>query len=86
MSKTDKPLVWLRGEIKTPPFSRAARQEAGMLLRHVHLFDQFKKDGRASYAFRLVLQSFEKTLTDEEANAVMEHIYAAVKMSGWEVR
>ena len=60
--------------------------EAGMLLRHVHLFDQFKKDGRASYAFRLVLQSFEKTLTDEEANAVMQHIYAAVKASGWEVR
>lgn len=60
--------------------------EAGMLLRHVNLFDQFKKDGRASYAFRLVLQSFEKTLTDEEANAVMQHIYAAVKASGWEVR
>jgi hypothetical protein len=23
-----KPLVWLRGEIKTPPFSHAARMEA----------------------------------------------------------
>jgi phage-related protein len=28
-----KPLVWLYGEIKTPPFSATARQEAGMLLR-----------------------------------------------------
>lgn len=28
-----KPLVWLHGEIKTPPFSANARQEAGMLLR-----------------------------------------------------
>ena len=28
-----KPLVWLHGEIKTPPFSREARYEAGMLLR-----------------------------------------------------
>ena len=28
-----KPLVWLRGEVKTPPFSRAARLEAGYLLR-----------------------------------------------------
>lgn len=28
-----KPLVWLRGEIKTPPFSPAARREAGFLLR-----------------------------------------------------
>ena len=28
-----KPLVWLHGEIKTPPFSAEGRQEAGMLLR-----------------------------------------------------
>ena len=28
-----KPLVWLGGEIKTPPFGVAARREAGFLLR-----------------------------------------------------
>ena len=33
MSPSDKPLVWLHGEIRTPPFSRAARIEAGYLLR-----------------------------------------------------
>jgi len=33
MSPKDKPLVWLHGEIKTPPFSAAARIEAGYLLR-----------------------------------------------------
>lgn len=27
-----KPLVWLHGEVKTPPFSVEARREAGMLL------------------------------------------------------
>lgn len=32
-SRGGKPLVWLRGEIKTPPFSQAARLEAGYLLR-----------------------------------------------------
>jgi len=31
----DKPLVWLHGEIKTPPFSRGARLEAGFLLRRL---------------------------------------------------
>jgi phage-related protein len=31
--RPSKPLVWLRGEVKTPPFSSEARQEAGMLLR-----------------------------------------------------
>jgi phage-related protein len=35
MAATDKPLVWLRGEVKTPPFSAAARVEAGVLLRRV---------------------------------------------------
>ena len=33
MSLSDKPLVWLRGEVRTPPFSKAARLEAGLLLR-----------------------------------------------------
>lgn len=29
----DKPLVWLHGRVKTPPFSKKARIEAGILLR-----------------------------------------------------
>lgn len=33
MSPRDKPLAWLHGEVKTPPFSREARLEAGYLLR-----------------------------------------------------
>ena len=33
MRPSDKPLVWLHGEVKTPPFSQAARIEAGYLLR-----------------------------------------------------
>jgi len=31
----DKPVVWLHGEIKTPPFATEARIEAGVLLRRV---------------------------------------------------
>ena len=33
MSPEDKPLVWLHGEVKSPPLSRAGRLEAGFLLR-----------------------------------------------------
>ncbi len=33
MSPNDKPLVWLHGEIRTPPLSTQARIEAGFLLR-----------------------------------------------------
>jgi len=35
MNSSDKPLVWLRGEIKTPPFSQKARLEVGVLLRRL---------------------------------------------------
>ena len=35
MSKTDRPLVWLHGQVKTPPFSPKARVEAGILRRRL---------------------------------------------------
>ncbi len=33
MSKSDKPLVWKHGQVRTPPFSRVARLHTGHLLR-----------------------------------------------------
>jgi phage-related protein len=35
MAGRDKPVVWLAGEVKTPPFSKEARVEAGFLLRRL---------------------------------------------------
>lgn len=35
MGAGDKPIVWLHGEIKTPPMSSQARVEAGYLLRRL---------------------------------------------------
>jgi phage-related protein len=35
MDDIRKPLVWLHGAVKTPPFSLAARIEAGFLLRQL---------------------------------------------------
>ena len=35
MASQDKPLIWLAGEIKTPPLSKEARLEAGYLLRQL---------------------------------------------------
>lgn len=37
MSSGDKPLLWLHGEIQTPPFSAAARLQAGYLLRKLQM-------------------------------------------------
>jgi phage-related protein len=39
MSSDDKPLVWLHGEIRSPPFSKEARLEAGFLLRRLQRGD-----------------------------------------------
>jgi phage-related protein len=35
VARGDKPLAWLHGEVRTPPFSKAARIEAGYLLREL---------------------------------------------------
>lgn len=58
----------------------------GVLLVRTTLFDRFEKDGRISYAFRLVFQSSEKTLTDDTVNAIMKKITKAVEERGCEVR
>jgi phenylalanyl-tRNA synthetase beta chain len=56
-----------------------------LLVRHSK-FDEFKKDGKISYGFRMIFQSGERTLTIEEANAVMEKVSQGVTDKGWEVR
>jgi phage-related protein len=35
MKEDEKPIVWLKGEIRTPPFTREARVNAGGLLRRL---------------------------------------------------
>jgi phenylalanyl-tRNA synthetase beta subunit len=78
--------LWVSVQTTADEVLHAIRANAGELLTRAELFDEFKKGDRVSYAFRLVFQSFDKTLTDEDANARMESVYAAVREEGWEVR
>ena len=78
--------LWVPAATTPEEVLAVIRAQAGELLVRSEKFDEFKKGEKTSYAFRLVFQSFDKTLTDEEANAVMEKIYAAVKEKAWEVR
>lgn len=78
--------LWAASGTKSEDILEVMLKESGALLVRSELFDTFGKAGKISYAFRLVLQSFEKTLTDVEANAVMENVYKAVKNRGWEPR
>jgi phenylalanyl-tRNA synthetase beta chain len=56
------------------------------LLLKYNLFDTFQKEGKTSYAFRMIFQSYEKTLTDVEVSAIMATIEGKMKEKGWEVR
>ncbi|MEO1429641.1 MAG: type II toxin-antitoxin system RelE/ParE family toxin [Cyanobacteria bacterium J06633_8] len=42
MTEKDKPLIWLHGEVKTPPMSQEARIEAGFLLRKLQQGDNLE--------------------------------------------
>lgn len=65
----------------------AIRTAAGELGVRAWKFDEFEKDGKQSLAFRIIFQSFERTLTDDEVNLLMEKVAAAlVKAFGAEVR
>ena len=50
------------------------------------LFDVFTKEGKTSYAFRLVFQSATETLKDEVIDGVMKKIGEEVTERGWVVR
>ena len=65
MSPNDKPLVWLAGEVRTPPFSAEARLEAGFLLRRLQKGDKLGLPhsrpmgtvGRGCHELRIVEES-----------------------------
>ncbi len=63
------------------------KENAGeLLVKGPDIFDEFKKEGKISYAFRLVFQSFERTLTDEEVSVFMQKISAKLLEKGFEIR
>jgi len=67
-------------------------KEVGELVVKSRLFDVFTKtfpDGtkKVSYAYRLIFQSYVKTLSDEEVNAIMTKITEKMNAkSSWNVR
>lgn len=77
---------WVAQEIDEAQVREIIGESAGDLLVRLERFDRFEKEGKVSYAFRLVFQSFDKTLTDGEANERMESVYRALTQSGFEIR
>jgi phenylalanyl-tRNA synthetase beta subunit len=79
--------VWVPADKTSDDVLEIVKKEAGDLLVNTKLFDEFKKDDKVSYAFNLVFQSQDKTLSDEEINKIMTKITDSLNSSSnWEVR
>lgn len=77
--------LWVQNETADAVAAVLTAEAGSLLVRHT-LFDMFEKDNRTSYAFRLVFQSKERTLTDAEINEIMNSINKAAADHNWEVR
>ena len=80
--------VWVPQDVESVEVMKLIKENMGeLVIRGPELFDTFTKDGKTSYAYRLVFQSYEKTLSDNEVNAIMEKISQEIsKKNGWQVR
>lgn len=78
--------LWVPSGTDVSVIESVLRENAGELLLRLDQFDHFEKEGRVSYAFRLVFQSRERTLTDDEVSGIMGKISAALRAAGHEVR
>jgi phenylalanyl-tRNA synthetase beta chain len=78
--------LWVGEGVTADEVVVVINQAAGDLRLRTDLFDEFSKDGKTSYAFRLVFQSKEKTLTDDEISQVMQAINNTIAQKQWEVR
>lgn len=78
--------LWVSEGTSASEVEEVLDANAGELRVRTTLFDQFTKDGKTSFAFRFVFQSYEKTLTDSEVNAIMDGINLVVSEREWEVR
>ncbi|MBI5004069.1 phenylalanine--tRNA ligase subunit beta [Candidatus Kaiserbacteria bacterium] len=78
--------MWTPAGTDTESVMTLIRDQAGELLQRIALFDTFTKADKTSLAFRLIFQSFEKTLTDEEVNQIMQKVSAALTAKSFEIR
>lgn len=66
--------VWTPSGTTEEAVAGVIREAAGPLLARLDLFDSFSKEDKTSYAFRLVLEAPDRTLTDTELTEVMAKV------------
>ncbi len=80
--------VWVPETVTSEELKSLYQKHGTSLLsREPYLFDHFTKDGKSSFAFRLVFQAVDRTLTDAEINPIMESIQAEIGThESWHIR
>jgi len=79
--------VFVPNEVSGEVVENLIKEKLTPIVVRFSLFDKFTKESKTSYAFRLVFQANDRTLTEEEINAVMNPIYETLKsQSGFEIR
>ena len=78
--------LWTPEGTSAEDVEEVLNNNAGELRVRTTLFDTFKKDEKISYAFRIIFQSDERTLTDDEVNKIMENMAEITAQKSWEVR
>lgn len=81
--------IFVPQEVTESYIEALLKKEAGELVVRFSQFDKFQKAGedRISYGYRMVFQSFEKTLTDDEVGKIMERVTAKCNAEpNWQVR
>ena len=72
-------------DVEAEKLVKKIQERAGKLLNQIEIFDIYRgkqiPDGKKSLAFRLVFQSGERTLTEEEINSLIKKIYEGVQES-----
>jgi len=79
--------VWIPERVSPEELVRIYRDfGTELLIKEPRLFDSFTKNERTSFAYRLVFQSDDRTLTNEEVDIIMKNITEKIISKGWEVR
>ncbi len=78
--------LWVPEGVTAEAVMQVLTPAAGLVCVRLTHLDTFTKEGRTSYAFRLVFQSPVKTLTDIELQSVMDKVYTAISTAGFESR
>ncbi|MEK7628838.1 MAG: phenylalanine--tRNA ligase beta subunit-related protein [Patescibacteria group bacterium] len=78
--------LWAPVALDAERIQKIISEKGGPLLVRIDKFDEFSKEGRTSYAFHLVFQASDRTLSDTEVTALMDGVTGALFAQGGEPR